>query len=68
MSGVRISDMIHEGDSLDAVLALIVRARNDPSLNLGVADDAVQAARVEWARASAVYRAAILVPRKECAA
>ena len=68
MSGARIGDMIHAGDSLDAVLALIVRARNAPSLNLGVADDAVQAARVEWARSSAVYRAAIRVPRKEGAA
>lgn len=65
MSGARIGDMIHAGDSLDAVLALIVRARNDPGMNLGVADDAVQAARVEWARTSAVYRAAILVTRKE---
>lgn len=61
----RISDLIHAGDSMDAVLALIVRARSDPSLNLGVADDAVQGVRVEWARTSAVYRAAIRVPRKE---
>lgn len=63
MSGARIGDMIHAGDSLDAVLGLIERARNNP--DLGVGADAVQAARVEWARTSAVWRASLRGERKE---
>lgn len=62
MNGVTLADMIEAGDCLDALLGLIERARNNP--DLGVGADAVQAARVRWARTSAVYRAALHIDRK----
>jgi hypothetical protein len=55
VSGLR--DLLAAGDELDAVLGMTERAKRTPGLAIGA--DAIQAARVEWARASAIYRAAL---------